>query len=168
MSDKGAIGVLGSPGVPAVELNSYATIRTIQPPQFRAIQDHAREYVIGSGQAAATGHATATYALQLGRQGSYRFRWVVKAGSRTASIDVRAPLNLSPYPRITILSNPEIGLPSDVVGDAIAGAGWQTIGPLTVVVTTAGVLEVVLENRQTQPWGPSQDSSVYFTNWNPT
>jgi hypothetical protein len=168
VSDKGAIAVLGLPGVPAVGLDSYAKIRTVEPPQFRAIQDHAREYVIDSGQAAATGHVTATYALKLARQGTYRLRWPVKVGTRTLSIDVKAPLNLSPYPRVTILSNPELGLPVDTVGDAIAGAGWQTIGPLTIVVTTAGVLEVILENRQTQPWGPSQDSAVYFTNWSPT
>jgi hypothetical protein len=167
VADLGSVAVLASPGNALVGRNAYATIRTIQPPQFRAIQDHAREYVVDSGQVAATGHLTATYALKLARQGTFSFRWPVRVGTHVAQIDVKNPLNLSPYPRMTIKANPDIGIPNDVIVNAVAGAGWQTI-TTSVAVKTLGVLEVVLENRQTQPWGPSQDSACYFTAWSPT
>jgi len=107
--------------------------------------------------------------------GLFRFRWAVKAGTRTLSINVANISGLTPYPTVTIRANSAIGVSSDVVGTAIAGTGWQTIGPLSVTATSDGVLLVELysggfnaNNVRTVRWDSVSDSTGRtdaFANW---
>lgn len=91
--------------------------------------------------------------------GHHRFRWGVLAGTRTISIDTKQVSNVTgKRPRIIVKANPEIGVNADVVGDAGAGTGWTTIGPLTVTPTSDGVLWVELWNMDTQTF----ESPAYF------
>lgn len=88
-----------------------------------------------------------------------RFRWGVLAGTRTISIDTKQVSNVTgKRPRIIVKANPEIGVNADVVGDAGAGTGWTTVGPLTVTPTSDGVLWVELWNMDTDTF----QSSAYF------
>jgi hypothetical protein len=74
----------------------------------------------------------------------FRFRWAVTTGTRTLSVKCANISGLTPYPTVTIRANKSIGVNSDVVGTAIAGTGWQTIGPLSVSPSSNGVLLVEL------------------------
>ena len=107
--------------------------------------------------------------------GLFRFRWAVKSGSRTLSIKVANITGLTPYPTVTIRANVAIGVNADVVGTAIAGTGWQTIGPLSVSPSSDGVLIVELysggfnaNNVRTVRWDTVSDSTGRtdaFANW---
>lgn len=107
--------------------------------------------------------------------GLFRFRWAVKAGTRTLSIKVANITGLTPYPTVTIRANPVIGVNSDVVGTAGSGTGWQTIGPLSVSPSSEGVLLVELysggvnaNNIRTVRWDNVSDSTGrndQFANW---
>lgn len=105
----------------------------------------------------------------------FRFRWAVKAGTRTLSIKVANVTGLTPYPTVTIRANPAIGVNADVVGTALAGTAWQTIGPLSVSPSSDGVLLVELysggvnaNNLRPVRWDSVSDSTGrtdMFTNW---
>lgn len=93
--------------------------------------------------------------LRMTKAGMFAFRWPVSAGTRTLQVSVKNALGVTPYPTLTIKANTEIGVNTDVVGTAIAGTGWQTIGPLTVSPSADGVLLVLFESRVDR-----QDSDV--------
>lgn len=71
------------------------------------------------------------------------------------SIMVKQVENLTPYPTLTAKANPSIGVASDVVGTAPAGAGWKKIGPITVVATGPGVVWVELRNNLRAAYNPA-------------
>lgn len=84
---------------------------------------------------------------------SMPFRWIIQAGTRTVKVDVKQPINLAPRPRLRILANPAIGINADVDTDAASGAGWLTIGPVTINPSSDGVLKVLLMNLYDGPIG---------------
>lgn len=87
--------------------------------------------------------------LQLDYPGFWRFRWVVKSGTRTITISTKQNSTGSFRPSMVIKANPSIGVTQDISGSAPNGVGWVTIGPLTVTPTTPGPLWVELHNNQT-------------------
>jgi len=105
----------------------------------------------------------------------FRFRWAVKAGTRTLSIKVANLSGLTPYPTMTIRANSAIGVNSDVVGTASSGTGWQVIGPLSVSPSSDGTLLVELysggvnaNNLRPVRWDSLSDGTGRtdaFANW---
>lgn len=79
--------------------------------------------------------------------GYWAFRWTVLTGTRTISVKVKQPANLSPRPTLVVKANPEIGVNADATGTAAAGTGWVTIGPVTITPTSDGAVWVELHNN---------------------
>ena len=97
--------------------------------------------------------------LALDIPSSYRFRWGVKAGTRTFSTSVKQVSNVTgKRPRVIIRANPAIGVNADVVTDAGSGTGWVNVGPITVTPSSDGVLFVEFWNMDTD----TVDSPAYF------
>lgn len=87
--------------------------------------------------------------LQLTTQGFWRFRWTLTSGTRTISVQVKQPVNSTPYPTLIVRKNAAIGVASDVTGTSPGGTGWVVIGPVTVNPTSGGVVWVELWNNLT-------------------
>lgn len=85
--------------------------------------------------------------LQISYYGMWRFRWVVKTGTRSISINCKFPSLSTPRPSMNIKANPSIGIPSDIITYAPAGTGWVTIGPVSFVSTGTDVVWVELWNN---------------------
>jgi len=100
----------------------------------------------GVTQSAAEGFPSAP-SIALSQPGAWRFRWQVSPGTQTISCYCKQPANASPYPTMVVRANADLGLNSDVTGTSPGGTGWVKIGPLTVVVTSPGVLWVELRNN---------------------
>lgn len=86
--------------------------------------------------------------LSLDTPTMWRFRWVVKTGTR--SIYVSANQNSTGSlnrPSLIVRSNPSIGLNNDISGSAPDGVGWTTIGPVTFSATGTDVVWVELWNN---------------------
>jgi hypothetical protein len=73
---------------------------------------------------------------------------------------------------MVIRANAAIGVNVDVVGTSPGGAGWVTIGPITVIPSSDGVLTVELRNNlQTlnpartglAPWSPCYFDHIVLT-----
>lgn len=96
--------------------------------------------------------------LEISYYGMWRFRWVIKAGSRTISINAKCPSTSTPRPSINIKANPSIGIPGDINTYAPSGTDWVTIGPVSINPTTAGVVWVELWNNVIT----DNTSPVYF------
>lgn len=110
--------------------------------------------------------------LVLAEPGRWRFKWGVTAGTHTAAIYCKQVENVSPYPSMVIRANTAIGVNADVVGTSPGGAGWVTIGPITVIPSSDGVLVVELRNDlQTlnpartglSPWSPCYFDHIVLT-----
>jgi hypothetical protein len=100
--------------------------------------------VMPFGRKCLTDGSPLTPCLEFDYGGFFRFRWPMGAGLHELSMDVRNLSGLLPYPVITLRANPAIGINADVVGSAVAGTGWQTIGPLSVTATGNGAIWVEL------------------------
>jgi hypothetical protein len=82
--------------------------------------------------------------LRMDRRGRWRFRWTVLAGTRTISVRVKQAVNLSPRPSLVIKANTSIGVNADSETSAASGAGWITIGPVTINPSANGAVWVEL------------------------
>lgn len=79
---------------------------------------------------------------------SWRFRWVVQPGNRSIYALAKQNSTGSVFrPRMTLKSNPNVGLTNDVSGSAPQAAGWVQIGPLSFVATATDVVWVELSNN---------------------
>lgn len=75
----------------------------------------------------------------------------VTPGVRAITVDVlfSAPGSVnrpSPFPRMTVKANPEVGLHADVVAQAVDSETWQALSA-TFTATAVGVVEVWREKR---------------------
>jgi hypothetical protein len=95
--------------------------------------------------------------IQLTTRGKWRIRWIVEAGARTISVNVKQVINEAPRPIMTVKANPSIGVNADVVGTAPSGSGWVTIGPVNVNPSAKGALHVEFEARH-----PGQTVPTFF------
>lgn len=93
--------------------------------------------------------------LRMDAKGMWRFRWVVASGNRTIEISVKQPVNLTPYPTLTVKANPDIGVNSDVTETSPGGAGYVTIGPASISPSSAGAVWVELKANYDGQYGTS-------------
>lgn len=84
--------------------------------------------------------------LRFDVRGICNFRWVVKPGTRSFSVDVKQAVNVSPRPRVTIVANPTIGVNSSTRVSAGSGTSWVTIGPIVITPTSKGAVWVIIES----------------------
>lgn len=88
--------------------------------------------------------------LALDYPGFWRFRWGVKAGTRSLWVNAKQVSNVAgKRPSMVVKANPAIGVSTDVAVAAGSTAGWTTVGPATVTPTDTGVLWVELWNNDT-------------------
>ena len=110
-----------------------------------------RHLQVGVTQSMSDGNPAAP-CLSLDIPGMWRFRWVVKAGTRTINVNVKQAGTIftsSLRPTVVVKANPNIGLNTDISGSAVASQGWVTIGPISFIATTSGVTWVELHNNNT-------------------
>jgi hypothetical protein len=136
MADLGSILYGVDDAIDAGALGNGVRIRTL------VVEEWGSDLVLGGKD---TTEGNSQPSLRMDSSGTFRFLWVV-AEERTLSVDVKQAANASPRPRLTIKANLEMGVLADVQDSAPSGTGWVTIGPLTVEPTSAGALEVLLEN----------------------
>lgn len=103
---------------------------------------------VGAQRNNTEGNAAAP-SLELQLNGSYRFKWVVRAGARSVSVLVKYPTDVAPRPSLVIKANAGVGLASDVEEISAGGTGWVTIGPAAFTATADGVVYVELRNNTT-------------------
>ena len=88
--------------------------------------------------------------LALDYPGFWRFRWGVTPGTRTIAVFAKQVSNVTgKRPSLIVKANPALGVNSDVSGAVGSGAGWGTIGPITVTPSGTGALWVELHNNDT-------------------
>lgn len=86
--------------------------------------------------------------LRLDYPGFWRFRWVVKPGSRTISIFANQNSTGSLYrPTLVVKANSNVNINTDLTAVAPAGAGWVSIGPISFTATGTDVVWVEMHNN---------------------
>lgn len=86
--------------------------------------------------------------LSIDVPGMWRFRWVVKQGSRAAYVLAKQNSTGSVNrPSLIIRNNPVVGLMNDISGSAPDGNGWVAIGPVSFTATGTDVMWVELWNN---------------------
>jgi hypothetical protein len=85
------------------------------------------------------------------KSGYYRFRWVVQTGSRTIAVNAKQSGSVTGdlRPSLVVKANPNIGINQDLSSSAAAGAGWTTIGPISISATGTDATWVELHNMNT-------------------
>jgi hypothetical protein len=83
--------------------------------------------------------------------GFYRFRWVVRSGSRTIAVNAKQSGSMTGdfRPSLVVKANPNIGINQDLSSSAAAGVGWTTIGPISITATGTDATWVELHNANT-------------------
>lgn len=142
MADLGTKGGRGGAGLTGVKQIALSLVRPM---------------VFAAGRNDSEGNP-ASPCLAMPYPGVFRFRWAVRAGTRSISVSVKQSLNASPRPSITVKASPGIGIASDVSASAASGTGWVTAGPAVVTPTSDGVVYVELANNTTG----ENDHSCYF------
>lgn len=87
--------------------------------------------------------------LCIAQPGFWRFRWGVKSGTHTIQILVKQnPANAyGLYPSMIVRANPSIGVNADITSVSPGGTAWVTIGPISVIPSSSGLLWVELHNN---------------------
>lgn len=94
-----------------------------------------------------TDGSPAAPSLQLDFPGFWRFRWVVKAGTHSITVQTKQVANTAPFPSMIVKANPAVGLSSDLSASSAGGTGWTVIGPISFAFTGTGVVFVELHNN---------------------
>lgn len=89
----------------------------------------------------------ATPSLKVAEPGFWRFQWGLRTGTQTIQILCKQVVNASPRPSMVVKANAAIGVNADITTSAPAGAGWVTIGPVSVTATGEGAVWVELWNN---------------------
>lgn len=88
--------------------------------------------------------------LELELPTNFRFKWVVRPGTRTISVMAKQDLTCSienQRPSVVVKANSNVGLPYDLSGSAPASSSWVTIGPVSFTSTGTDVVYVELRNN---------------------
>ena len=87
--------------------------------------------------------------LQLDYPGNmWRFRWVVRPGSRQISVLAKQNSTGSSYrPSLVVKANSTLGINSDLSAAAPASGDWVKIGPISFTTTGSDVVWVELHNN---------------------
>jgi len=86
--------------------------------------------------------------LELSHPGMWRFRWVIKPGTRRISIRTKQIRSVSNQrPSLTIKANSVVGLNSDLVVYAPSGTDWVDIGPVVFTATGTDMVWVEIRNN---------------------
>lgn len=111
------------------------------------------------GQDLTVGNSSASFRMDAA--GTWSVEIPFPSGTNTIQVDVKQSVNVSPRPTLIVKANPDFGVNADVTGTAGSGAGFVTIGPLTVAPTSDAALTVILANNY-----DSQDGGApcYWTN----
>lgn len=137
MADLGAISKSGTGAYPMPDQAPRTVLRLCSVGESRQVFG-ARDDVEGN---------PATPCLRLDARGVWRFRWRVRAGSRSIQVNVKQAINLSPRPTLTVKANPAIGIAADVSATAGSSAGWIVLGPVAVTPTIDGATWVELRSN---------------------
>ena len=105
-----------------------------------------RHMQVGINKDVSIGNPSAP-SLRLDYPGFWRFRYVVRPGTRKVSIITQQNSTGSYRPTVVVKSNPSIGLMADVSASAADVPGWTTVGPVTFAVTGTDVVWVELHNN---------------------
>jgi hypothetical protein len=105
-----------------------------------------RHMQIGVGKNSTEGSNTPP-CLQLDYPGMWRFRWVIKGGTKTVSVLTKQNSTGSLRPSMVVKANPLIGVPYDISASAANANSWTTIGPISVTPTGTGSVWVELHNN---------------------
>lgn len=86
--------------------------------------------------------------LELTYPGFWRFRWIIKSGTRTLYVNVKQPTTLAivATPTVVIKANPSIGLLYDLSGSVGSAQTWATVG-LSFSASAEGMVWVELHNN---------------------
>jgi len=173
VADLGSIGIIEGQGLKLTK--AWVDVGFTQLQQVIVLGPSRSERLYNGRKNTSDGSPAQPSLELVGANNGFRFRWAVKSGTRTLSIKLANVWGLSPYPTVTIRKDASLGVNSDVVGTAIAGTGWQTVGPLSVSPSSDGVLLVELSNGGGTPndirtvrWDSVSDStgrSDAFANW---
>ena len=99
-----------------------------------------------------------TPSLKITYPGMWRFRWTVKPGIRTVSINTKQDASGYPLPQrptMKVKSNSDVGLLSDISSSAPTGSSWVTIGPLSFTAASLGMVWVEVWNNLYQHGKPA-------------
>jgi hypothetical protein len=110
--------------------------------------DTLRHMQIGVGKNSTEGSTTPP-CLQLDYPGMWRFRWVIKGGTRTVSVLTKQNSTGSLRPSMVVKANQSIGVPYDISASAANANSWTAIGPISVTPTGIGSVWVELHNNMT-------------------
>jgi hypothetical protein len=133
MADLGSVGRNGLETYIASDIGPRCNFRCISAGE---------SYLAVGGRDNAEGNSQPC--LRLDSRGMWRFRWVVTAGNRSISVDVKQEENVNPRPTLVVKANPSCGIANDATGTAGAGQNWVTIGPVSVSPSSNGVVWVEL------------------------
>lgn len=78
--------------------------------------------------------------------GSWRFRWLVGAGSRSITVYAKQASNVANRPSVVLKANSAVGLNADVTSVAASSTGWVAI-TASFVATATGMVWVELHNN---------------------
>lgn len=133
MADLGAIAAQGFLGGP---INGF--------PRYLNVGGYGRNWEMQILKETVEGNPVPTMVFK--QPAMFRFRWCVPSGTRKISVQVKQVVNTAPFPTMKVKASSDIGLVADASAVAGAGIGWKTIGPIEVVIASAGATWVELES----------------------
>jgi hypothetical protein len=142
--------IVGTPSAPFSGLAWNGILTKASPSQgrtssrFTCVVVQRGEQLVSGGEEFVQGSPGAP-SLRMDSEGQWRFRWVLTSGTHTLQVSVMQAANLTPRPALVVKANPNIGIATDIVGTAPAGAGWTTI-TVSATATTLGATWVELHN----------------------
>lgn len=102
---------------------------------------------VGVGKSITEGSPTSP-CLELDYPGMWRFKWVILGATKTISVLAKQNSTGSAYrPSMVVVANPNIGVLYNLSASAADGAGWITIGPISVTPAGTGSVWVELHNN---------------------
>lgn len=143
-------------------INYMTSVCLDTPTSLYSDNTSGRHLVVGISKSTAQGNPSPP-SLAIAGYGFWRFRWSLTTGTHTISCLVKQVSGGTPRPSLVVKKNAAIGLASDTTGTAGAGTGWTAIGPLSVIVTSPGVVWVELWNNYMAAYGTAYFDHIVTT-----